>query len=136
MKTPLFAHIGVTCKNPKYFMRFYTQYFGFKKTSTISIDATKELVFLTNSEGICFEVFLAEQDSPIASPTADGYTHPGWRHMAFSVQNITAFLHAMGADAQIQKGPIALNNEGWKAVWIQDPEGNIIELTEGFNTKF
>jgi glyoxylase I family protein len=40
----------------------------------------------------------------------------------------------MGAAARITLGPIDFGAfvPGWRTVWIADPEGNIVEISQGF----
>jgi glyoxylase I family protein len=40
----------------------------------------------------------------------------------------------MGSDAVITLGPLAFDDfiPGWKTAWVKDPEGNIIEITQGY----
>lgn len=92
---------------------------------------------MENSEGFCFEVFAQEDESPHPMASGDGPKYPGWRHIAFAVNSIQDKLDEMGNDAVITQGPISLDEhtKGWKAVWIKDPEGNIIELAEGYKNE-
>jgi glyoxylase I family protein len=43
-------------------------------------------------------------------------------------------LAEMGGDAIVSQGPMAFDAfiPGWKTVWIRDPEGNIIEVSQGY----
>jgi glyoxylase I family protein len=125
-------HIGVTCKNPAVFENFYSKYFGFKRIKTIIGSNTREIVFIKDSNNLCLEIFQSEENSPIEMPNEDGCHYPGWRHIAFSVANIDKKLEEMGTDAIITLGPKTLNDKGWRVVWIKDPEGNIIELSQGY----
>jgi len=41
---------------------------------------------------------------------------------------------AMGDDAVITLGPLDFDTfiQGWRTVWIKDPEGNIVEISQGY----
>ncbi|HBX53651.1 MAG: hypothetical protein A2275_10750 [Bacteroidetes bacterium RIFOXYA12_FULL_35_11] len=129
-----FLHIGVTCKNPKKFEDFYTNFFGFKRVKSIFINENKELIFLKDNSNLSFEIFPMDEERPVPQPEGDGFCYPGWRHIAFIVDDVDAKLAEMGSSAVITQGPIGLDKytKGWKAVWIKDPEGNIIEICQGY----
>jgi glyoxylase I family protein len=40
----------------------------------------------------------------------------------------------MGNDAVITLGPLSFDDfiPGWKTVWLKDPEGNIVEISQGY----
>jgi glyoxylase I family protein len=128
-----FLHMGVTCKDPEKFENFYTRFFGFRRVKSIMIHENKKLVFLKN-DNFCFEVFQMDEECPVPQPQEDGPHYPGWRHIAFSVDSVDAKLAEMGENAVITFGPVSLDDftKGWKAVWIRDPEGNIIEICQGY----
>ncbi|MBI9066885.1 MAG: VOC family protein [Salinivirgaceae bacterium] len=134
MITTSFLHIGVTCKYPQKFEDFYKKYFGFKRVKSIRLEGEKEIVFIKDENGFCFELFSMDEERPFPHAGGDGCHYPGWRHIAFNVNSINDKLCEMGEDAIITQGPILLDRyiPGWKAVWIKDPEGNIIELAEGY----
>lgn len=129
-----FLHIGVTCKNPKIFEEFYSKYFGFKRVRTLSLGENKELFFLKNESGFYFEVFPMDEERPVPQSEGDGPHYPGWRHIAFMVDDVEAKLAEMGKDAVITLGPLAFDDfiKGWRTVWIKDPEGNIVEISQGY----
>lgn len=129
-----FLHIGVTCKDPKKFEDFYSKYFGFKRARVISLGNNKELVFLKNDGNFYFEVFPMDEERPVPMAEYDGQHYPGWRHIAFAVKNVDEKLAEMGPDAVISLGPLSFDDftKGWKTVWVKDPEGNIVEISQGF----
>lgn len=127
-----FAHIGLTCNDPITLEKFYTQHFGFKRIRVIPLGET-QIVF-TRSGGLVLEIFRAEEERPIPQARKDGPSYAGWRHISFNVPNVDAKLEEMGSDAKITLGPIDFDDfiPRWRTVWIADPEGNIIEITQGF----
>ena len=50
------------------------------------------------------------------------------------VENVDAKLAELGHDAIVTLGPLDFNDviPGWRTVWIADPEGNIIEISQGY----
>jgi glyoxylase I family protein len=56
------------------------------------------------------------------------------RHLAFSVDDVDAKLAEMGTAARVSLMPLDFDDfiPGWRSAWLSDPEGNIIELTQGY----
>jgi glyoxylase I family protein len=50
------------------------------------------------------------------------------------VDNVDAKLAEMGDDARITLGPISFDEfiQGWRTVWVADPDGNIVEISQGY----
>ena len=46
----------------------------------------------------------------------------------------TPSLAEMGKDAVITLGPFSFDAviPGWRTVWVSDPEGNIVEISQGY----
>ena len=69
-----------------------------------------------------------------ATPTEDGHHFPGVRHLAFKVDDVDAKLAEMGDDAKITLGPLDFSEviPGWRTVWVADPDGRIVEISQGY----
>ena len=80
------------------------------------------------------ELFRATAPAPGAAPAGAGPDSPGWRHLAFKVDDVDAAVAAMGGDARITAGPMSFDAfiPGWKTVWVADPDGNIVEISQGY----
>jgi glyoxylase I family protein len=50
------------------------------------------------------------------------------------VDDVDAKLAEMGNDAKITLGPVDFDNviPGWRTAWLADPEGNIVEISQGY----
>ncbi len=50
------------------------------------------------------------------------------------VDDVDAMLADLGAEARITAGPMSFDAfiQGWRAVWIADPDGNIVEIGQGY----
>lgn len=129
----VFSHIALNCKDPIAVEKFYTKHFGFKRTRVIPLGEGNQIVF-TKSGSVYLEIFSAQGDNPAPAPTNDGHAFPGIRHIAFQVENVDAKLAEMGADAKITLGPLSFDDfiPGWRTVWVSDPEGNIVEISQGY----
>jgi glyoxylase I family protein len=128
-----FAHLGLTCSDQRATERFYVKHFGFRRARVVDLGNDNSIVFL-ESGGTYLELFKAEIERPTPAPIADGPKHPGLRHIAFHVDDVDQKLADMGADARITLGPLRFDEfiRGWKSVWVADPDGNIIELSQGY----
>ena len=78
--------------------------------------------------------FPALKTASGAAPAADGGDAQGVRHIAFQVDNADATIAAMGDAAKITLGPLDFDGfiPGWRTYWLADPDGNIVEVSQGF----
>ena len=127
-----FSHVAIACKDPLASEQFYSKYFGFKRARVIA-PGTDQIVFI-KSGSIYLELFRAKEQAPAPSASQDGPWYPGWRHIAFQVDNVDARLAEMGQDARITLGPLDFDAfiPGWRTVWVADPDGNIVEISQGY----
>lgn len=127
-----FHHISLTCPDPLAVERYYSKYFGFVRARVIQLGAS-QIVFIRNRE-MYLELFQATEAAPIPPSTNDGYNWPSVRNFSFMVDDINAKVAEMGADAVVAFGPLDFNDfiPGWKSVWLRDPGGHLIQITEGF----
>jgi len=126
-----FSHIGLTCENPLKIEEFYIKYFDFKRIRVYNT-GEKQIVMI-KSDNIYLELFQAAEESPLKPPKETGYTYQGWRHICFLVDDLDKKLEEFD-DIKITLGPLDMSEliEGMRICWIADPEGNIIELVEGY----
>jgi glyoxylase I family protein len=129
----IFSHVGVTCKDPLAIERFYSKYFGFKRARVLELGAGNQIVFIKSGH-FYLELFKAKADSPIDPPKDDGYPWAGVRHLAFEVDDVEAKLAELGSDVKVMIPPADFGAfiPGWKGAWVADPEGNIVELNQGY----
>ena len=45
-----------------------------------------------------------------------------------------AKLRALGDEVKVTLGPMSFDDfiPGWRTVWVADPEGNIVEISQGY----
>jgi glyoxylase I family protein len=125
-------HIGFNCEDPLAIERWYARHFGFERLR-VYLPGPDQVVVIGNG-GVALELFPATGEAPGPRGENDGPTHPGWRHIAFLVDDLDAKLAEMGEDAKPTLGPVDMSAfiEGMRVVWISDPEGNIVELNQGY----
>jgi glyoxylase I family protein len=133
MATLTFSHMALACDDPLATEKFYSRYFGFKRTRVVPVENDNQIVFI-KSGNVYIELFRANEKAPLPAPEKDGPMYPGWRHIAFQVDNVDAKLAEMGKDARITLGPLSFDSviPGWRTVWVADPGGNIIEISQGY----
>jgi glyoxylase I family protein len=127
----IFSHVGLNCNDIDRTEAFYVKHFGFQGTRRILLGEDK-IVFLKAGD-VCLELFKAKGTPPDRFEK-DGPAYAGYRHMAFQVDNVEAMLQTMGEDAKVTLGPLRFDDfiKGWKTVWIRDPDGRIVEMSEGY----
>lgn len=127
-----FSHIGISCLDPLAVERWYTRYFGFTRARVVPLGAD-QLVFIKSGD-MYLELFKTNEKRPLPDPQKDGYAFEGFRHIAFQVESIDAKLAELGAEAKITLGPLDFSDfiPGWRTVWVADPEGNIVEISQGY----
>jgi glyoxylase I family protein len=133
MASLAFHHIAISCGDLKTTEAFYTKHFGFTRARAIPLGGANEIVFLKNGQAY-LELFQAEGERPSPAVSADGPHYPGWRHIAFRVDDVDATLTAMGSEARLTLGPLSFDAfiPGWRTAWVADPDGNIVEISQGF----
>jgi len=126
------SHVALSCKNLLVSEHFYTRYFGFRRARVISL-GEEQIIFIKSGQTY-LELFQSKGESPLPPFQNDGPTYPGLRHIAFQVENLDQKLADMGADAHITLGPLNFDDfiSGWRSAWLADPDGNIVEVSQGF----
>lgn len=135
MGLQIFSQLALTCKDPIVTEKFYSKYFGFKRARVAKLPDGEQIVFLKMMDcAFYLELFKAKEESPIPPATNDGYNFPSVRQIGFKVDSVDAKLAEMGEDAKITLGPFNFDDyiPGWRTVWLADPDGNIVEISQGF----
>jgi glyoxylase I family protein len=132
MSAVAFHHVAISCRDLKVTEQFYSKHFGFTRARAIPLDET-QIVFIKAGD-FYLELFEAEGEAPDSAPTDDGHHYPGWRHIAFMVDDVDAKLAEMGDEAKVTLGPLDFDAfiPGWRTVWVADPDGNIVEISQGY----
>lgn len=130
----IISQLAITCKDQKVTEQWYSKNFGFRRARVAKLPDGHEIVFLKMADSSFYlELFWADSENPMESAINDGYTFPGFRHLAFKVDNVDAKLEEMGT-VDITLGPLDFDDyiPGWRTVWVRDPDGRIIEISQGF----
>lgn len=125
------AHVGLNCRDVGTTERFYAGVFGFERARSVPMDGGA-VVFLRRDD-THLELFPA--DGEVEPPGNDGPPQAGAiRHLAFQVEDVDAFLAGLGDRAPTTFGPMGFDEviPGWRTVWISDPDGVVIEVSQGY----
>ncbi|NER37465.1 MAG: VOC family protein [Oscillatoria sp. SIO1A7] len=135
MGLQIFSQLALTCKDPIATEKWYSKHFGFKRARVAKLPDGNQIVFIKMEDSAFYlELFKASEDSPIEPAKNDGYNFPSVRQIGFKVDSVDEKLKEMGDDAKITLGPLDFDPwiPGWRTVWIADPDGLIVEISEGF----
>ncbi|MEU5808319.1 VOC family protein [Streptomyces sp. NPDC059650] len=134
------SHVGLNCADQKATEEFYTRYFGFSRARVVDLGES-QIVFLRRGDAY-LELFASgtgpARTAPGGPPSAaggDGPQEPGrMRHLAFQTDSVDAFLAELGDAAEVTLGPLDFDDFicGWRTVWVRDPDGVIVEVSQGF----
>jgi glyoxylase I family protein len=132
MSSLTFSHIAIACEDPLTIERFYAKHFGFTR-ARVYLPGPGQVVVI-KSGAVSLELFPAKESRSAEPDSADGPWTPGWRHIAFLVDDLDAKLTEIGSDAVVTLGPLDMGGfiPGMRVAWLADPEGNIVELNEGY----
>lgn len=126
------AHVGLNCRDQRATEEFYTRWFGFRRARAVEADGDT-VIFLRNGQARLELFGSAAAPSPAASD--DGPQAPGAvRHLAFQVDDVDAFLREADGALPVSLGPLTFDQfiPGWKTVWVTDPDGVVIEVSQGY----
>ena len=132
MASSQFLHVALNCKDPIAIERFYTQHFGFKRARVY--DPGPKQVVVIKAGSLSLELFSAVGEAPTWPAGKAGPEYQGLRHLAFLVDDLDAKLAELGASVNIDLGPVDMSQyiRGMHVAWVADPEGNILELSQGY----
>jgi glyoxylase I family protein len=126
------SHVGLNCRDQRATEEFYTRWFGFERTRVIPAGA-EQIVFLRNGNTY-LELFSTDRAETVRN-TGDGPRAPGAiRHLAFQTDDIDRLLERMGESAEVSLGPMGFDEviDGWRTVWLRDPDGVVVEVSHGY----
>jgi glyoxylase I family protein len=128
-----FSHIALSCQDLLTTERWYTRHFGFRR-ARVFMDGDKPMIVFIKRDDVYLELFNAEGERPTEQPEGDGLHSVGIRHLAFQVDDVDAVLAQLGDSARVTLGPLSFDAfiPGWKTVWVADPDGNIVEISQGY----
>lgn len=124
------SHVALNCRDVGRTEKFYQEWFGFHRARSVEL-GDSQIVFLRRGDAY-LELFGVSDDGP--SGTADGPKSPGTvRHLAFQTDDLDDFL-GRAAELPVSLGPLSFEDflPGWRSVWFTDPDGVVVEVSQGF----
>jgi glyoxylase I family protein len=131
MHSSAINHIALNCHVVAAQEAFFARHFGFQRSRTFNAGKPNEFIMLKLGP-VRLELFPA--DSTKTKHEKGGEQGIGFKHLAFDVPRLEPAIEALRADG-IEPDPIIDMGElipGSRIVFFRDPEGNIIELMEGY----
>jgi glyoxylase I family protein len=127
-------HIAINCRALREQERFYTKHFGFRRARVFNAGTPDEFIMLRLGS-VCLELFSAR--TPAAAEKG-GEQPVGFKHLAFEVPDLGKAIAALKADG-IVPGEIhdcASIVKGMRVCFFADPDGNQVELMQGYQDQF
>jgi len=127
------SHVGLNCQDQQATEEFYRRWFGFERARVVPAGG-QEIIFLRQGS-VYLELFPAQESSPVQAQ-ADGPPYPGIaRHLAFQTDDLGAFLDRVGDQVPVSLGPLEFDEviPGWRTIWLTDPDGVIVEVSQGYH---
>jgi glyoxylase I family protein len=126
-----FNHIAFNCRDLAAQETFYTKHFGFKRSRTFNRGKPNEF-FMLKLGAMRLELF---QGGHADTPSSKGFEQVvGFKHLALDVEKLEPIIERLRADGTEPDSIIDCSHvtPGLRIVFFRDPEGNIIELMEGY----
>jgi glyoxylase I family protein len=126
-----FNHIAFNCRDLAAQEAFYTKHLGFKRSRTFNRGKPDEF-FMLKLGSVRLEMFQTDRAKTAA--LKGGEQPIGFKHLAFEVAKLEPILDTLRADGIVADAIIDVGGivPGFRIVFFRDPEGNIIELMEGY----
>ena len=134
----IISQLALTCKDQKVTEDWYVRNFGFRRARVATLPDGAQIIFIKMADSSFYlELFAADSENPLPDPINDGPTYPGFRHLAFKVNDVDSKLAEI-SPLEITLGHLDFDAfiPGWRTVWIKDPDGRIIEVSHGFQDQF
>lgn len=124
------SHIAFNCVDKRKQETFYTEMFGFRRVCVFNTEQEGEFVLLRLGD-MRIELFQAPES---ASGLRGEKQRVGFWHLAFEVENLEEMIAKLNAGG-IETGEIedcSSLAEGLRVCFFKDPEGNELEIMEGW----
>jgi glyoxylase I family protein len=130
--TYVLHHVGMSCDDPLALERWYTKHFGFRRGRVYQ--PGDDQIVMIEAGGVYLELFHSKEKVLAPKAAGAGQEYSGFRHLAFLVDDLDSKLAEMGDEALVTLGPLDMSQfiDGMRVAWIADPEGNIVELNQGY----
>lgn len=115
-------HFGIYARDTEALANWYIDTLGFRIVRTLEKAGRPPIVFLAASEGGEIEILPTQEPHAERSLNQGGFSHIGLVIDDFAV--VEANLNKKG----IRLEGVRDTSNGWKIGYLQDPEGNVLEI--------
>jgi glyoxylase I family protein len=124
-------HVALNCRNVAAQESFYSKHFGFKRSRTFNAGKPSEFIMLKLGS---FRLEFFPTDSAKTMNQNGSEQAIGFKHLAFDVPNLDSAIEALRGDGIEPDRVIDFSTviPGSRLLFFRDPEGNIVELMEGY----
>ena len=120
------GHIGIKVKNLEKSIAFYTETMGFPEMFRLYRDDGRAwLVYLRITDDQYLEIFPEAIQDRAPEPENNGINH-----FCLTVENIEEIVCQLEAKGVALYWPLKTGADNNRQAWVQDPDGNRIELME------
>ena len=123
-------HIAMNCIDRIRQEKFYTSHLGFSRARVFNAGTPNEFVMIRLGS-LCLELF----GTPVERHSQRGGEQAiGFKHLAFEVPSLEQARGSLAA-AGVKVGDVIDCSDiqpGMRVCFFQDPEGNILEIMEGY----
>lgn len=121
-----FGHLALKVQNLEASLAFYRDKLGLKEMTRLLNDKGEAwIVYIRITDTSFLELFPSGHPGRAADEAAVGVNH-----ICFSVEDIEATASRFAAAGVSLTSPIKTGLDGNRGAWIEDPDGNRIELME------
>jgi len=120
------GHVAIKVKDIDSTLGFYVDKLGFPEMMRLNRDdGSLWLVYLRITDDVFLEVFPGAEDN-----RAPGQGANGVNHLCLVIENLDVFCPQLESKGIPLTQPIKTGADGNRQAWIEDPDGNRIELME------
>jgi len=126
-------HVALNCRDLKKTEAFYAKHFGFKRARVFNTGTPDEFLLL-KLDKFRIELFPAKKTQDLQQSVQP----LGFQHMAFEVDDIEEAIMKLNADGVKTENIIDCSSivKGMRICFFHDPDGNRLELMEGYKDQF
>ena len=130
MRKAALQHIAFNCRDIRRQEAFYTKHFGFRRVRVFERGKPDEFLMLRLGP-VCIELF-PNAEAPAAA--CAGGQPVGFQHLAFEVPDLDKAMAGLHADGIATEPVIDCSGivPGMRICFLHDPDGNRIELMQGY----
>lgn len=122
-------HIAITVKDAKISKEFYKRFFGFNEINHFRRDDMQATGYFLQGDNIIIELWQFDQ---FKNGTKEDLEFTGIRHIAFHHEDPESFRNELN-DKGTECGSINIGASGGKYFFLEDPDGNQIEIYKPAN---